>query len=75
MAATLTRMLTGREPSAFMAITSQSPLWTVQVSVWVPGPAARAAQMPARAGGSNTRGGQPISGIPPAHPVLYEGYG
>ena len=40
VAATLTCRLTGREPSAFMATTIQSPLRTAQVSAWVPGPAA-----------------------------------
>ena len=50
VAATLTRMASGREPSAFMATTIQSPLRTAQVRVWVPGPAAWVAQMRARAG-------------------------
>jgi hypothetical protein len=43
----LTCRLTGREASAFMATTIQSPLRGAQVRVWVPGPAACAVQRPA----------------------------
>jgi hypothetical protein len=40
-----------------MTTTIQLPLFTVQVSVWVPGPAACTVQMPARAG--RTAGADP----------------
>jgi hypothetical protein len=47
----------GRDPSAFMAATVQLAPRSGQVGVWVPGPAARGAQMPARAGA--------VAGAPP----------
>src|SRR6516164_8815678 len=50
-AAAVTRRLTGREVLAFIATTVQVPAWTGQVSTCGPGPAVRAAQIPARPGG------------------------
>jgi hypothetical protein len=61
VAATLTVMPTGRDASAFMAITVQSPLRTAQVRVCVPGPAACAVQMPACPGG--TAGADPACSV------------
>ena len=61
VAATLTCRLSGREPSAFIATTVQSPLRTAQVRVWVPGPAACAVQMPACRGG--TAGADPACSV------------
>lgn len=60
-AATLMRTATGRDPSAFMAATVQLPLRSGKVRVWVPVPAAWAAQMSARAGA--------VAGAPPGWPV------
>ena len=51
-APTLIRTATGRDPSAFIATTVQVPGLAGQVKVWVPGPAVRVAQIPARTGGA-----------------------
>lgn len=56
-ALTLIYTATGRDPSAFMATTIQLPALVGQVRVWVPGPAAPVAQIPARTG--------PAAGAPP----------
>lgn len=66
VAVTPIRTATGRDPSAFMAATVQLPLLPGQVRVWVPGPAARAAQMPARAGA--------VTGAPPLCPAYRAWY-
>src|SRR5215468_1450013 len=52
VAPTSTCTLTGRDPSAFIATTVQLPLRTGHTTVCVPGPAAYATQVTARAGGA-----------------------
>jgi hypothetical protein len=58
VAATLTRTLTGADPSAFMATSVQRPSAIGQVSVWVPGPVTFTAQirLPLAAGNGRVAG-------------------